>query len=57
MYDVAAAYFGATNKYGSISLSNAMAECGVEFEGKAHSASADAVATVRVVQYVAQQGF
>lgn len=55
MYDVAAAYFGATNKYGSISLSNAMAECGVEFEGKAHSASADAVATVRVIHHIAKQ--
>lgn len=55
MYDIAAAFFGATNKYGSISLANAMAECGVVFEGKAHSASADAVATAKVIQYVANE--
>lgn len=55
MYDIAAPFFGSTNKYGSISLANAMGCCGVEFEGKAHSASADAVATVRVLQYVASQ--
>lgn len=55
MYDIAAPFFGATNKYGSISLANAMGCCGVEFEGKAHSASADAVATARVLQYVASK--
>lgn len=55
MYDIAAEFIGATNKYGSISLANAMAFCGVEFEGKAHSASADAVATVKVIQCIAKQ--
>lgn len=55
MYDIAAEFIGATNKYGSISLANAMAFCGVEFEGKAHSASADAVATVKVIQCIARQ--
>lgn len=55
MYDIAAEFIGATNKYGSISLANAMAFCGVEFEGKAHSASADAVATVKVIQCIAGQ--
>lgn len=55
MYGIAAPFFGSTNKYGSISLANAMGCCGVEFEGKAHSASADAVATARVLQYVASQ--
>lgn len=55
MYDIAAEFIGATNKYGSISLANAMNMCGVEFEGKAHSASADAVATVKVIQCIAKQ--
>lgn len=55
MYDIAAEFIGATNRYGSISLSNAMAACGVEFEGRAHSASADAVATVKVIQCIARQ--
>lgn len=55
MYDIAADFFGATNKYGSISLAAAMECCGVVFEGKAHSASADAVATAKVIKYVANE--
>lgn len=55
MYDIAAEFIGATNKYGSISLDNAMAYFGIEFEGRAHSASADAVATVKVIQHIARQ--
>lgn len=55
MYGIAAPFFGATNKYGSISLANAMGCCGIEFEGQAHSASADAVATAKVLQYIANK--
>lgn len=55
MYDIAADFFGATNKYGSISLAAAMECCGVVFEGKAHSASADAMATAKVIKYVANE--
>ena len=41
----AADVYGATNQYGTISLANAAAAAGVEFQGEAHSAAGDAATT------------
>jgi len=41
----AAKVYGATNQYGTISLINAAAVAGVEFQGRAHSAAGDAATT------------
>lgn len=41
----AADVYGATNQYGTISLINAAAAAGVEFQGRAHSAAGDAATT------------
>lgn len=41
----AADVYGATNQYGTISLVNAAAAAGVEFQGRAHSAAGDAATT------------
>jgi DNA polymerase III epsilon subunit-like protein len=41
----AADEYGATNDYGTISLANAAATAGVEFQGRAHSAAGDAATT------------
>ncbi|MDS9914977.1 3'-5' exonuclease [Pseudomonas aeruginosa] len=46
--------FGPTNKYGTISLANAALAAGVEWKGVAHSAAADVLATVDVVQSIAR---
>lgn len=44
---------GSTNKYGSISLSNALISCGLNFEGRAHDAANDARSTAKLIQYIA----
>jgi len=41
----AADVYGATNRHGTISLVNAAAAAGVEFQGRAHSAAGDAATT------------
>lgn len=41
----AAQLYGATNKYGTISLTNATARAGIEFQGRVHSAAGDATTT------------
>ncbi|WP_206838842.1 hypothetical protein [Marinobacterium iners] len=41
----AADVYGATNRYGTISLANAAARAGIEFVGRAHSAAGDAATT------------
>ncbi|WP_081339317.1 3'-5' exonuclease, partial [Alteromonas macleodii] len=41
--------FGATNRYGTISLANTVGECGLTFEGDAHSALADSLMTQRAL--------
>jgi len=41
----AADVYGATNQYGTISLINAAAAAGIDFQGKAHSAAGDAATT------------
>lgn len=53
MYDIAAEFFGPTNKYGSIALSSSLFQAGLKYEGRAHEADVDAVATARLIQYVA----
>ena len=49
----AALVYGATNRYGTISLANATARAGVTWEGDAHSAAADALATASLVHKMA----
>lgn len=44
--------FGATNRYGTISLYNATMEAGVEWTGDAHTAIADTLATVDLVNAI-----
>lgn len=51
---LAAKMYGATNKYGTISLTNAGIEAGISWKGAAHSAEADALATLDVVKEIAQ---
>lgn len=41
--------FGATNRYGTISLANATFEAGVSWAGEAHSAKVDALATLELI--------
>ena len=49
----AALVYGATNRYGTISLANATARAGVIWEGDAHSAATDALATAALVHKMA----
>lgn len=51
---LAANAFGPTNRHGTISLSDAMIDAGVEWRGKAHSAAADAMAALGVVREIAE---
>lgn len=55
MRDISAPYFGSTNRYGTISLSDTMVFCGLSFEGEAHTAAADAKAVARVLQHIGKQ--
>jgi DNA polymerase III epsilon subunit-like protein len=51
---VAATVFGSTNRYGSISLNDAMQYAKVERSGNAHDAASDAIATVDVIRAIAK---
>lgn len=53
MDEIAVPTFGATNRYGTISLANTVSYSGVEWEGAAHDATADALATVDVIRKIA----
>lgn len=44
--------FGATNRYGSISLATAAGHADVEWQGEAHNAAADALATLGVLKFL-----
>ena len=46
----AADVYGATNRYGTISLINADARAGIDFRGRAHSAVGDATTTALLWQ-------
>ena len=50
--DLSSDYFGPTNQYGTISLANAAKKSGVRFQGKAHRALADCLATLDVLKYI-----
>lgn len=52
--ELAADMYGATNRYGTISLANACREAGVSWKGAAHSAAADTLATVDLIKEIAQ---
>ena len=51
---LAVAMYGATNRYGTISLAAAMSLAGVTWRGQAHSAIGDVLATVDLLQSIAQ---
>lgn len=51
--ELAAGYYGATNRYGTISLASAASQAGLTWEGQAHSAIADARMTAGVVNAIA----
>lgn len=53
--DMAAQYFGPTNRYGSISLSNSVAQAGVPQPYPAHSARGDSTATAALVRAIARE--
>ncbi|EBH0780595.1 3'-5' exonuclease [Salmonella enterica] len=50
---LAAGYYGPTNRYGTISLASAASQAGLNWNGRAHSAVADAIMTARVVNDIA----
>lgn len=50
---LSARYYGATNRYGTISLGSAASQAGLSWNGQAHSALADAVMTAGVVRDIA----
>lgn len=45
--------YGSTNRYGSISLSNATKAANIEFQGQAHSALGDALTTLALIKKIA----
>lgn len=51
--ELAAGYYGASNRYGTISLACAASQTGLNWEGQAHSAIADARMTAGVVNAIA----
>lgn len=51
--ELAAGYYGATNRYGTISLASAASQAGLTWEGLAHSAIADARMTAGGVNAIA----
>ncbi|EAO8183355.1 3'-5' exonuclease [Salmonella enterica] len=51
---LAAGYYGPTNRYGTISLASAASQAGLNWNGRAHSAVADAVMTAGVVRDIAE---
>mgnify|MGYP003407801505 FL=1 len=54
--DLAALAFGATNRYGSISLNSAVDKAGIEWKGEAHSALGDALTTLALIKTIAGHG-
>jgi DNA polymerase-3 subunit epsilon len=49
---LAADHYGATNRYGTISLASAVGQAGLSWSGRAHSAVTDAVMTAGVVNAI-----
>ncbi|WP_455233662.1 3'-5' exonuclease [Geopseudomonas aromaticivorans] len=52
---LAARAYGATNRYGTISLADAMWQAGAQWRGRAHTAAADALAAIDVVRAIADR--
>ena len=52
--DLSADAYGATNRYGTISLADAAVEAGVVWEGSAHSSLADSKATLGIIKTIAK---
>lgn len=50
----AADVYGATNRYGTISLVNAAYRAGIQFQGRAHSAAGDAATTAALWRKMAE---
>lgn len=50
---LSAGYYGATNRYGTISLASAAGQAGLSWQGQAHSALVDAIMTAGVVSDIA----
>lgn len=53
---MAADIYGSTNRYGTISLSNAVYAAGLTFTGQAHSALGDAQTTAELFNVMTRQG-
>ncbi|HIF9439693.1 TPA: exonuclease domain-containing protein [Photobacterium damselae] len=54
MYNIAVPVLGSTNKYGTISLTNALKYANIEWRGKAHDASGDALATADLIDKISK---
>lgn len=52
--DIAAKAYGATNRYGSISLADATDRAGIEFQGEAHTALGDTLTTLKLLNKIAK---
>lgn len=57
LMDLAADFYGATNRYGSISLEDAMWDAGCQWDGEAHKAITDTRAALSVLKSIAESTF
>ena len=57
LMDLAADFYGATNRYGSISLEDAMGDAGCQWDGEAHKAITDTRAALSVLKSIAESTF
>lgn len=55
MRDIAAGFYGATNRHGTISLADSLSMSGLKFIGQAHDARADSLSTANLVRFIADQ--
>lgn len=52
MINIAVPAFGPTNRHGTISLATTLHLCGLSFDGAAHQAHVDAVATAKMIHHI-----
>lgn len=52
MINIAVPAFGPTNRHGTISLATTLDLCGLSFDGAAHQAHVDAVATAKMIHHI-----
>lgn len=57
LMDLAADFYGATNRYGTISLEDAMWDAGCQWDGEAHKAITDTRAALSVLKSIAESTF